>query len=297
VIVATRNRAARLAQMLDSLKVSVDAASGPVEVWLVDNGSTDATPQVLESWCASVPQAQYLCVPEPGKSRALNVAIARARGEVILFTDDDVTLDPNWVNAMREFFLQNPEVAAAAGRILPLVSADSETLWRSGAGVWRLVLPIFDLGEQPRPCVDMYGANMAVRAEVLRMVGGFNVQLGPGATGFYDDLELARRICRAGCAIKYNPAAVVYHEVPSERLTERYLWKRGVLIGAGGHVADMGRTLLGDCCALAEASLCWLAGVFLGQREKKMRSLLRIARHWGALRARTNAGWRKQPHD
>mgnify|MGYP000159185295 FL=1 len=295
VIVATRNRAARLEQMLGSLKVALDEARGPVDVWLVDNGSTDDTRRVIESWCASVLQAQSLYVPEPGKSRALNAAIARARGEVILFTDDDVTLDPGWVNAMREFFLLNPEVAAVAGRILPLVTAGSEKLWAFGAGVWRLVLPIFDLGERPRPCVDMYGANMAVRAQVLRAVGGFDVALGPGTAGFYDDLDLARRIRLAGYEIRYSPAAVVYHDVPLDRLNNRYFWERGVGLGMGAYRADMGRSLLGDCCALAEASASWVGAALLGRREKKMRSLFRIARHWGALRARTNAWWRKQP--
>jgi glycosyltransferase involved in cell wall biosynthesis len=51
VIVATRNRAARLKQMLGSLKVALDEARGPVDVWLVDNGSTDDTRRVIESWC------------------------------------------------------------------------------------------------------------------------------------------------------------------------------------------------------------------------------------------------------
>jgi len=295
VIVATRNRAARLEQMLGSLKVALDEARGPVDVWLVDNGSTDDTRRVIESWCASVPQAQSLYAPEPGKSRALNAAIARARGEVILFTDDDVTLDPGWVNAMREFFLLNPEVAAVAGRILPLVSAGSEKLWASGAGVWRLVLPIFDLGERPRPCVDMYGANMAVRTGVLRELGGFNPELGVGAAGAGEDTEFARRIQRAGYRTAYNPAAVVYHDVPAERLTSRYLWRRGEWAGRSDYVAGIGRSPLGDCRALAEASASWVGAALLGRREKKMRSLFRIARHWGALRARTNAWWRKQP--
>jgi GT2 family glycosyltransferase len=225
----------------------------------------------------------------------LNAAIARARGEVILFTDDDVTLDPGWVNAMREFFLLNPEVAAMAGRILPLVSAGSEKLWASGAGVWRLVLPIFDLGERPRPCVDMYGANMAVRTGVLRELGGFNPELGVGAAGAGEDTEFARRIQRAGYRTAYNPAAVVYHDVPAERLTWRYLWQRGEWAGRSDYVAGIGRSPLGDCRALAEASASWVGAALLGRREKQMRSLFRIARHWGALRARTNAWWRKQP--
>src|SRR6266571_194474 len=91
VIIATRNRAALLAETLDALSRQRWPRDG-FEIVVADNGSTDHTRALVESVAGrtSVPAVQYLYVVEPGKSHAVNAALRFARGDLLAFTDDDV---------------------------------------------------------------------------------------------------------------------------------------------------------------------------------------------------------------
>jgi len=91
VIVATRNRQALLAQTLDAL-AQQDWPRDRFEIVVADNGSTDGTRAVAAAACARTggPTVRYVFVETPGKSHAVNAALALARGDFLAFTDDDV---------------------------------------------------------------------------------------------------------------------------------------------------------------------------------------------------------------
>lgn len=286
VVVATRNRAIDFASMLDSLDVAL-SLDADTRVYIVDNGSNDSTPEIVQRWCQQRPSAQWLRVSQPGKSRALNTLLPYVDAEVALFTDDDVIVDPHWIRATKLFFANHREVAAMAGRILPLKETDKASQqWEHALKVLHLVLPIYDRGENAGEVRDFYGANCAIRLSALRAVGGFDTRLGPGALGMYDDLELASRLSRSGYRIWYNPAAVVYHRIPANRMTRRYFFDRALMIGRSAHVAGMGRSLAHDCTAIAEASLKWLVGTITLNARQRIQAEYRIGRHLGALQAR-----------
>jgi glycosyltransferase involved in cell wall biosynthesis len=89
LIVCTRNRAARLADFVACV-ASLDAPPGGWELVLVDNASTDSTPLLLEQFAKSAPfSVQCVHAPLPGLSSARNAGLARARGDILAFTDDD----------------------------------------------------------------------------------------------------------------------------------------------------------------------------------------------------------------
>jgi glycosyltransferase involved in cell wall biosynthesis len=91
VVVATRNRSSNLRRLLEGL---VQQAAPPAfEVVVADNGSLDDTPAVIDSFRSEL-ALRSVRVPEPGKGRALNAALALAQGEIIVFTDDDVVPEP-----------------------------------------------------------------------------------------------------------------------------------------------------------------------------------------------------------
>src|SRR5207247_4647999 len=100
VIVATRNRSALLEQTLDALSRQ-DWPPERLEIIVADNGSVDDTRTVVQAQSArgisNRPAVRYLTVETPGKSHAVNAALAIARGEILAFTDDDVRPDPEWV--------------------------------------------------------------------------------------------------------------------------------------------------------------------------------------------------------
>jgi glycosyltransferase involved in cell wall biosynthesis len=95
VILATRNRAALLAETLDAL-AKQRWPRDRFEIVVADNGSTDDTRILVESFARAddTPVVRYLFVAEPGKSHAVNAALRFARGDVLAFTDDDVLPDP-----------------------------------------------------------------------------------------------------------------------------------------------------------------------------------------------------------
>lgn len=120
VIVATRNRAANLRPCLDSIAAAfAKAALLDTEIIMVDNGSTDNTPDVIKAWSAGsgVP-IKSLSEPRPGRTRALNCALRAAEGNLLVFTDDDCRLSENYVNdLLRHFASDGADLVIRGGRV------------------------------------------------------------------------------------------------------------------------------------------------------------------------------------
>ena len=119
VIVCTYNRCDDLAKSLESLAGSALPSTISWEVLVADNNSVDQTPKVVERLSHRYPgRFRYLFEPHPGKSYALNSAIREANGDVLAFMDDDVTVDPRWLDNLTSA-LRSGEWAGAGGRTLP----------------------------------------------------------------------------------------------------------------------------------------------------------------------------------
>src|SRR5689334_13321643 len=119
VVVATHNRSALLAQTLEA----VAAQRWPrdrFEILVADNRSTDDTRHVVQRAAArsGAPSIRYLYVAEPGKSSAVNAALRLTAGDILLFTDDDVLPEPQWIERMVRA-LEETGADFAAGRIVP----------------------------------------------------------------------------------------------------------------------------------------------------------------------------------
>lgn len=278
ILIATRNRARRLARVLETIEAARVAAQVNVEVVVADNGSTDDTAAVLRQWSVAGPYRVHVFAEEEGKSRALNRALAVARSPLLAFTDDDVGVSPAWIQSVVTFFREHPHYDAAMGRVeLPPDVTDPNLVHRvlrySG------VVPLFDMGEVPCDVPDMYGANMAVRRQALDKVGLFDERLGPGASGGCEDMDLARRLRQAQLRIGYMPGAVVCHEVDPDRLTDAYYRQLQLRLGRSSFEMNPnasrwrhGRRLLESLVALAWWSL-------LGVPIRRTRAWGRVLRH------------------
>jgi glycosyltransferase involved in cell wall biosynthesis len=190
VVIATCNRSTALKATLQSLLRQQTPEAFTWEALVVDNNSTDDTKAVVESFArASDGRIRYLFEPLPGETVARNAAIAEAAGEVIAFTDDDVTLDPCW--------------------LANLVCG----LRRSGRAAAGGVVGSFNLGDRPRVMTEGHpqGANLAIRASVLARLGGFRAVhdslVGSGRRA--EISEMCARLLNAGEQIVYLPDAIV----------------------------------------------------------------------------------------
>ena len=227
VILCTYNHCQSLSKTLESLAASRLPASVEWEVLVVDNRSTDQTREIVREFGQRYPgRFRYFYEPHPGKSYALNSGIRESRGEILAFTDDDVTCEPTWLQNLTSS-LQSGEWAGAAGRIV-LQWPSSIPSWLATVGPYaRPPFPDFDLGEEAKELTrPAFGANMAFRKEVFEKFGGFRTDIGPSPSRevppCHDDTELCLRLGAAGERLRYEPDAVVYHPVPPSRISRSY---------------------------------------------------------------------------
>jgi glucosyl-dolichyl phosphate glucuronosyltransferase len=118
VIIPTRNRAASLARTVRSA-LELDLPAGRYEVLVVDNASTDQTFDVVRALEAGPRGSiiRYLQEARLGVHHARHAGARAAAGELLLFTDDDATLSPDWASAYAAAFNAHDEMAAAGGPI------------------------------------------------------------------------------------------------------------------------------------------------------------------------------------
>lgn len=218
VVIATRERADRLAHALDSML----AQDHPdFEIVVVDNAPvTDATRVLVERKYAE--RVRYVTEPVPGLAVAHNTGLAAARGDVVAFTDDDVVADPRWLTELTAPFAADPGLGCATGLILPArLRTPAQVLLESHGGFAKGFTPrTYDPAGPPsdEPLFPFTagrfgsGANMAFRTGVLRAVGGFDPATGAGtlARGG-DDLYGFVRVLAQGHRLHYTPRALVWH--------------------------------------------------------------------------------------
>ena len=122
IAICTFNRAESLRRTLDSLVAMRVPSDLSWEIVIVNNNSTDHTDEVISEYVGRLP-VRWEFEPRPGKSNARNRAIDVAKGEYIVWTDDDVVVDTGWLTAYVEAFRRWPEAAVFGGRIMPRYEA------------------------------------------------------------------------------------------------------------------------------------------------------------------------------
>ena len=230
VAVCTRDRAPVLAESLAHLRREVGEAPAGVEVLVVDNGSTDATPAVaarLADW----PAFRSVSEPVAGLSRARNRALAASTADWVVYLDDDAFVWPGWLDALRHAVRQ-PGVALVGGPIAPRFEAPPPRWFDPGS-----VTRAFG-AEGPLPDraarEGFSGGNLGVRRDALAAVGGFDVGLGmtAGRLMLGEETDLAARLFdRFGNATWHAPRMGVDHLEPAAKQRPGYVARRGFANG------------------------------------------------------------------
>jgi glucosyl-dolichyl phosphate glucuronosyltransferase len=212
IIICTRNRVDSLKSTLESIGRAAVPCDLDAELLVVDNGSTDSTRETVASMPSGNLVIRYVQEGRKGKGYAYNTGIASARGEVFLFTDDDVRVSDDWIEGMCRPILDGTADAVQGGI---RIATHLDRPWLTGAlRVWLAV------AEDPeRPPEGLVGANMAFGRKAVGIAGGFDTRLGPGAAGFFDDTLFGWALQRAGQRVLYRPQISVEHHFSPDRLS------------------------------------------------------------------------------
>jgi len=237
-IVCTHNREEHFGNAVHSL-MNQNINQFEYEVIIVDNASTDNTWESLKREFGHVPNVRCLFEPGLGLSRARNRGWLSASGQYIAFLDDDALACKNWLKNLCTA-LDDPEVGAAGGPIYPL--------YETAVPKWfnESLLPLYSCRDWGKCIIDLipgqffYGTNMAIKRDILELVGGFRADLGRRGTVLLSDEELAvfEEIEERGYKKRYVPECIVHHVIGSERLTMKWLMRRFYWLGRGEGIRD-----------------------------------------------------------
>ena len=205
VVICAYNAEATIRECLDAA-LRLDYPD--FEVVVVDDGSTDATGELVRGYPVRV-----ISTENRGLSNARNTGAEAADGEVIAYLDSDAYPDPHWLRHLAHTFGTTGAVGVGGPNIPPRGDgAIAECVARSPGGPAHVLLS--DTVAEHLP-----GCNLAVRAEALRAIGGFDPRFH--AAG--DDVDVCWRLQDAGGSLAFDPAAVVWHH---RRNSIRAYWRQ-----------------------------------------------------------------------
>jgi GT2 family glycosyltransferase len=227
IVIATCSRVHLLRGALDSLLVDATSWRMPVELIVVDDGSTDETPALLSQIkrTSSIP-VTILAGERRGVAAARNLGAAHARGKWLASFDDDQIALPGWLASLRD--LAEEKNVACVGGPLELSLPQQWNLSHLGPRV-RRVLGELLAGDVPRQGVQPATNNVLIRRDIFEHLGGYDVSFTEGA----EDADFFSRLLKSGHAIWFQPAAKALHITPEPRLQRSNLRWTSIRLGAG----------------------------------------------------------------
>ncbi len=234
LLVAAKNEEAVIASLVKML-CSIDYPSNRYEVWVIDDGSTDRTPEILQELAGQYPQLRALSRPSGsmgGKSGALNAVLPATQGEFIVVFDADATVPPDLLRRVLPVF-DRPEVGAVQTR--KAIAQTDPMLNPAGTGnfwLWgqRAEMAMDSFFQQQRIAIggigELRGNGQFVRRRALMDCGGWNEET------ITDDLDMTLRLH----LYKWDVQFVLYPAVVEEGVTTaKALWHQRNRWAEGGY--------------------------------------------------------------
>lgn len=208
IIIPVHGGASLTRACLDACERS--GATEQAEIVVVDDASPDATPRVLESFGGRIRVVGH--ERNTGFALACNDGARAARGELLVFLNNDATPQPGWLDALVETIDAHPEAAVVGSKLLH----PNDTIQHAGVVVCQDRYPRHVYAGFPadHPAVNrartfqaVTGASMLVRRSAFESVGGFD----PTFTNAYEDHDLCFRLRERAHEVRYCPTSVAYH--------------------------------------------------------------------------------------
>jgi glycosyltransferase involved in cell wall biosynthesis len=233
VVAATHNGAHTLPRFLDSLKDQDITENW--QILIVDNASTDSSAQIIKSYKDSLP-ITYLYEAEKGKNAALNASLSYLKGDIIIFTDDDVITSPTWLSSYRSAFEQNKTYSIFGGMIKPFWEETPNELHFQEC-IRGPVYALTDPNWEDGPCspYHVWGPNMAIRSSVFEDGHTFNNKVGPNSKNknyvMGSETSFTSGLNDLGYKCFHTRAPIVQHIIRANQMAPDWIFARGIRYG------------------------------------------------------------------
>jgi len=235
VLFATRNGETVLPRTLKGYG-EMEPPPVPWKLVIVDNGSSDATANILHGFSKRLP-LQILHEPIAGKNRALNLGLQACEGQLVILTDDDAVPVPSFLRSWAEYIDARADYELLGGTVYPMFESPAPSWILRDTELAVMLFAIRELPEGPVGADEIFGPNMAVRKSVVDRGFRLNEDIGPNAADprypMGGESEFCRRLARAGVGSWFARGPAVRHMVPPRHFTDRYLANRSYRLGRG----------------------------------------------------------------
>lgn len=234
LIIPTKNRASFLSDTLQSI---LDAYCDNIyaECIVVDNGSTDTTQAIVESFIKSFPfPLRYAYEPCPGLHVGRNLGAQLAKASIVCYLDDDIFMQAGWFEAVIESFTHDTNIALVGGPCLPHFEKeppawfDNFKTYLDENGWAYIPFSLISLGDKGKyiPSEYVFGCNYCIKKEIVFKADGFHPDGMPlHLIKYRGDGETGMGVCISKMGLKtwYNPKVAILHRIPASRMTLKYI--------------------------------------------------------------------------
>ena len=234
-VTCTYNRAENLEKTLQSL-VEQEYNSKDFQIIIINNNSTDSTSEICEFYINkySTLNIEYYLEMSQGLSFALNRGIKEAKGEYIIYVDDDETIGNQHLLKLEKHLTVYPEIGIIATPVVPIYEVP-QPRWMSPF-TQRLIGGAFDAGSKVKKLSKTSypgTGHTIIRRELYKMVGNYNTELGRKGTGLLgaEDKDMTYRLVSNNIDCYYLPDLPIYHHIPAYKLSNEFFSKLTLAIG------------------------------------------------------------------
>lgn len=239
IVICTYNRASILKDTLSSF-LECNRTDIDYELLVIDNNSSDSTKEVVKPFTEKFSTIKYHFESKQGLSEARNLGISLSLGDIIAFVDDDVYFEPSWLIEVMRIFQDYPEASCMGGKSIPQFESgkpewiENEFFGYYGSTNSGDVTKWMLYPEHP------FGLNMAFKCNVFHRIGLFNENLGRKKKNLLsgEESEFFFRVQQANLKVIYNPRALLYHRISSERTSKEWILLRHYWAGISSIIFD-----------------------------------------------------------
>lgn len=254
IVVPTHNRAALLRRSLASIFGIALPAGVKADLLVINNRCTDDTSDVVRDLARRAPlPVREVAEDRTGLGYARNRGLKEASGDHVVFFDDDVEVDPDWLAAYGGA-LEEHGADCVVGPVHPLFEKVPLPGYLTPIVLESITSPYSRRGDAP--CVlpaetayEIPGCNFGVRKEAALRVGGFDTRLDRRGKGLLagGDYEFGLKLVAAGARIVYHPGCAIRHVITREKTSKQYLRRRWTADGLTMHIFDKQRGVRFTC--------------------------------------------------